>query len=231
MARKLVLPVILAEAAAPRWRAAARRRWGVGTRGWGGVGVRQLQGISATSRLGLSQAPVAAWDFGGFSWAPPGRVATCWCSECHWLTKPPSEHRNSSWPPSAPARTLSMSRPARAMAGTRHGWREPAEVRRGGWLRLNGRGNEPGLQRSSAASAEALAGWGLVLFAEPVRQWRPFAWPLAGFALTPLWRAVGWLTPLGRLSELTAWLSRKWLELCGFSASQQGCLSMRRAAA
>jgi hypothetical protein len=40
--------------------------------------------------------------------------------------------------------------------------------------------------------------------------------------MSPLWRAVGGLTPLGPLSELTAWLSRQWLELCGFSASQQG---------
>ena len=56
-----------------------------------------------------------------------------------------------------------------------------------------------------------------------MRQWRPFAWPLAVLlAMLPLWRAVGWLTPLGPLSELTAWLSRQWLELSGFSASQQG---------
>jgi len=55
-----------------------------------------------------------------------------------------------------------------------------------------------------------------------MRQWRPFAWPLAVLAMLPLWRAVGWLAPLGPLSELTAWLSRQWLELCGFSASQQG---------
>jgi hypothetical protein len=33
---------------------------------------------------------------------------------------------------------------------------------------------------------------------------------------------VAWLTPLGPLSELTAWLSRQWLELSGCSASQQG---------
>jgi hypothetical protein len=32
---------------------------------------------------------------------------------------------------SAPARTISTSRSARAMAGTRQGWREPAEMRRG----------------------------------------------------------------------------------------------------
>ncbi|MFM7549049.1 MAG: exosortase/archaeosortase family protein [Cyanobacteriota bacterium] len=67
-----------------------------------------------------------------------------------------------------------------------------------------------------------MAGFGLVLLAAPVRQWRPFAWPLAVLAVLPLWRAVGWLTPLGPLSELTAWLSRQWLELSGFSASQQG---------
>jgi hypothetical protein len=36
-----------------------------------------------------------------------------------------------------------------------------------------------------------------------VRQWRPFSWPLAVLAVLPLWRAVGWLTPLGPLSELT----------------------------
>ena len=55
-----------------------------------------------------------------------------------------------------------------------------------------------------------------------MRQWRPFAWPLAVLAKLPLWRAVNWLMPLGPLSKLTAWLSRQWLELCGFSASQQG---------
>jgi hypothetical protein len=58
--------------------------------------------------------------------------------------------------------------------------------------------------------------------AAPVRQWRPFAWPLAVLALLPLWSAVGWLTPLGVLLKLTALLSRQWLELCGFSESQQG---------
>jgi hypothetical protein len=56
----------------------------------------------------------------------------------------------SSWLPSAPARTLSMSRSARAMAGTRQGWREPAEMRRGKWLHRKGRGNGPGPQRSPA---------------------------------------------------------------------------------
>ncbi|MFM7170533.1 MAG: exosortase/archaeosortase family protein [Cyanobium sp.] len=67
-----------------------------------------------------------------------------------------------------------------------------------------------------------MAGLGLVWLAAPVGKWRPFAWPLAVLSLLPLWRAVGWLMPLGPLSELTAWLSRQWLELCGFSAQQQG---------
>ena len=43
--------------------------------------------------------------------------------------------------PLGPARTLSMSRSARAMAGTRQGWQEPAEMRRGKWLLRKGRGN------------------------------------------------------------------------------------------
>jgi cyanoexosortase A len=67
-----------------------------------------------------------------------------------------------------------------------------------------------------------LAGIALALLAAPPRQWRPFAWPLAVLAVLPLWRAVGWLTPLGPLSELSAWLSYQWLALCGFSAQQQG---------
>jgi hypothetical protein len=65
-----MLTVILAEAAAPRYRVMARRRWAVGTRGWGGDGWRGLQGISATSRLRLSQAPFAARDSGPFYWPP-----------------------------------------------------------------------------------------------------------------------------------------------------------------
>jgi ATP-dependent Zn protease len=63
--------------------------------------------------------------------------------------------------PLGPARTLSMSRSARAMAGTRQGWREPAE-----------------------------------------RQWRPFAWPLAMFAMLPLWRAV--VAQAGRTKQAPA---------------------------
>lgn len=50
-----------------------------------------------------------------------------------------------------------------------------------------------------------MAGVGLMLLAAPVRQWRLFAWPLAVLAVLPLWRVVAWLTPLGPLSELTAW--------------------------
>jgi cyanoexosortase A len=67
-----------------------------------------------------------------------------------------------------------------------------------------------------------MAGVGLLLLAAPVRQWRPFAWPLAVLAMLPVWRVVGWLTPLGPLSALTAWLSKQWLVLSGFPASQQG---------
>jgi hypothetical protein len=58
--------------------------------------------------------------------------------------------RKGSWLPSAPARTTSMSRSALAMAGTRQGWQEPAEMRRGKWLLRKGRGNGPGPQRSPA---------------------------------------------------------------------------------
>jgi hypothetical protein len=52
------------------------------------------------------------------------------------LERPPlinasSVRRKGYWLPSAPARTLSMSRSVRAMAGTRQGWRERAEMRRG----------------------------------------------------------------------------------------------------
>ena len=65
-----MLTVILAEAAAPRYRVMARRRWDVGARGGGGGGRRGLQGISATSRFRLSQAPFAARDSGTFYWPP-----------------------------------------------------------------------------------------------------------------------------------------------------------------
>ena len=44
-----------------------------------------------------------------------------------------SVRRKGSWLPSAPARTLSMSRSARAMVAARRGGREHAERRRGGW--------------------------------------------------------------------------------------------------
>ena len=43
-----------------------------------------------------------------------------------------------------------MSRSARAMAGTRQEWWEPAEMRRGKWVDRKGRGNGPGPQRSPA---------------------------------------------------------------------------------
>jgi hypothetical protein len=41
--------------------------------------------------------------------------------------------RKSSWLPSDPARTISMSRSARAMVAAKQGGREHAERRRGGW--------------------------------------------------------------------------------------------------
>ena len=55
-----VLPVILAEPAAPRCRVAARRRWGEGTRGWGGDGRRGLQNINATIGFNSSQASMGS---------------------------------------------------------------------------------------------------------------------------------------------------------------------------
>jgi len=42
-------------------------------------------------------------------------------------------HRKSSWLPSDPARTISMSRSARAMVAAKQGGREHAEKRLGGW--------------------------------------------------------------------------------------------------
>ena len=67
------------------------------------------------------------------STGPPGRV-TMWCS----LERPPlinasSVPRKSFWLPSDPARTISMSRSARAMVAARRGGREHEERRRGGW--------------------------------------------------------------------------------------------------
>ena len=132
-----MLTVILAEAAAPRCRVVARRRWAVGARGWGGDGERGLQGISATSRRRMSQASFAARDSGPFPLHPleaAQRGSTP-------LINASNVRRKSSWLPSALARTMSMSRSARAMAGIRQGWREPANNRRGGWLHRKGKSN------------------------------------------------------------------------------------------
>jgi hypothetical protein len=121
-----VLPVILAAAAAPRCRLVDRRRWAVGTRGWGGDGRRGLQGISATSRLRMSQAPFAARDSGPFYWPP-------WKSRNMVLLGASPANQCLQRAPKGllvalgPARSTSMSRSARAMAGTRQGWQEPAE--------------------------------------------------------------------------------------------------------
>ncbi len=65
-----MLPVILAEAAAPRCRLVDRRRWAVGTRGWGGDRERGLQGISATSWIKSPHTPVAAGDSDPFPLHP-----------------------------------------------------------------------------------------------------------------------------------------------------------------
>ena len=67
-----------------------------------------------------------------------------------------------------------------------------------------------------------LAGLGLALLAEPLHQLRRFVWPLVVLAFLPLMRAIAWLIPLGPLSEATAWLTKHWLNLCGFVAEQQG---------
>jgi hypothetical protein len=120
------------------WWIGGAGRWGHGagaeTGGVGSKGSVPPAG-SGCRRLLLPQGIQAP------STGPPGRVAT-WCS----LERPPlinasSVRRKGSWLPSAPARTLSMSRSARAMAGTRQGWREPAEMRRGRWLQRKGKSN------------------------------------------------------------------------------------------
>ena len=92
--------------------------------GSGGTGLGRRRGARAPRDQchqpdQIDTAPVAAGDSGPFYWPPLGRVAT-WCS----LERPPlinasSVRRKSSWLPSAPARTISMSRSALAMAGAR----------------------------------------------------------------------------------------------------------------
>ena len=67
-----------------------------------------------------------------------------------------------------------------------------------------------------------LAWVGLLLLAVPVAKLRSFMPSLAVLALLPVMRAVEWLTPLGPLSEKTAWLTKQMLSVCGFTAMQIG---------
>jgi cyanoexosortase A len=67
-----------------------------------------------------------------------------------------------------------------------------------------------------------LAGLGLALLAVPPHQLRRFGLPLGVLGFLPLMRAVGWLTPLGPLSLLTAWLAQQMLNLCGTPVLRSG---------
>ncbi|MFN7633032.1 MAG: exosortase/archaeosortase family protein [Cyanobacteriota bacterium] len=67
-----------------------------------------------------------------------------------------------------------------------------------------------------------LAGLGLVWLAAPLHQLRRFGLPLGVLAVLPVMRAVGWLTPLGPLSLLTAWLAEKMLIVCGTPVLRAG---------
>ena len=69
-----------------------------------------------------------------------------------------------------------------------------------------------------------LAGMGLALLAAPLSQLGSFLPSLAVLALLPMFRAVGWLTPVGPLSVASAWLTQKILTLGGTTAEQVGTL-------
>ena len=68
------------------------------------------------------------------------------------------------------------------------------------------------------------AGMGLALLAAPLSQLGSFLPSLALLALLPMFRAVGWLTPVGPLSVATAWLTQQMLTLGGYAAEQVGTL-------
>jgi len=68
------------------------------------------------------------------------------------------------------------------------------------------------------------AGIGLALLAVPLSQLGSFLPSLAVLALLPMFRAVGWLTPVGPLSVVTAWLTQQMLTLGGYAAEQVGTL-------
>lgn len=69
-----------------------------------------------------------------------------------------------------------------------------------------------------------LAGIGLALLAAPLSQLGSFLPSLAVLALLPMFRAVGWLTPVGPLSVATAWITQQILTLGGSTAEQVGTL-------
>jgi len=68
------------------------------------------------------------------------------------------------------------------------------------------------------------AGIGLALLGVPLSQLGSLLPSLAVLALLPMFRAVGWLTPVGPLSVVTAWLTQQMLTLGGYAAEQVGTL-------
>jgi exosortase/archaeosortase family protein len=68
------------------------------------------------------------------------------------------------------------------------------------------------------------AGMGLVLLAAPLSHLGSFLPSLALLALLPMFRAVGWLTPVGPLSVATAWITQQILTIGGSTAEQVGTL-------
>ena len=73
-----------------------------------------------------------------------------------------------------------------------------------------------------------LAGMGLALLAAPLSQLGSFLPSLAVLALLPMFRAVGWLTPVGPLSVVTAWITQQILTIGGTTAEQVGTLVQLR---
>lgn len=69
-----------------------------------------------------------------------------------------------------------------------------------------------------------LAGLGLLLLAVPPRHLRSFAKPLLILGCLPVMRALGWLTPLGPLSHLSAWVTQQMLALSGYAVVRSGTI-------
>jgi hypothetical protein len=125
---------------------------GGGDTGLGRRRERGLQGISATSRLRSSHTPVAAGDSDPFP-LHPLEAAQRGCikggaavTDQRLLGASPANQCLQRAPKKllvalGPALSTSMIRSARAMAGTRQGWRKPADNRRGGWLHRKGKSN------------------------------------------------------------------------------------------